>query len=281
MSVSFHQVVQQRGRPGPEVQAEFADFTRLAFAGHEGVPVIVPTYNEAEDLPVTLLALARSTLQLEPIIVDSSSPDDTAEIAAEMGATVISVARGQMLGYKAGIEHVQRTRSASPLLITDADCISGRRWAETLIKRANIPSSTGGVAFGTTVFFNGESCATDLVRSLYALVGDQARKVTHQPARQRGTNCHVQLDEAGAITDRMLEFEDMVFPCDILLAEAIQEVSGLRLSVTSPRAVVLTNGDRYPNLQFLLSCFVSEKLGRSSRIERYADHGFTNETSSF
>lgn len=273
MAVSYFEVVQQRGRPGPEVMADFGAFTRQAFSPGEGLPVLIPTYNEAEDLPVALAALARSSVDVEPIVVDSSSPDGTAEVASEMGATVLSIDRGQMLAYKAGMQYVRQKRGTGPLLITDADCIPGRKWAEAMVRSANLSPSLGGVAFGTTVFFNGKSPATDAIRSMRALSRDRFRRLYGARPLQRGNNCHVQLDYRDLILGRILEQDDRAFPCDVILGTCIFDVTGQRIAVTNPSTIVLTDGDRYDSVAMLVRQYIGQKTGRLDRIDMYADHG--------
>ncbi len=273
MSVSYLEVVKQRGRPGSEVSLEFGDFTRAAFTPGEGIPVIIPTYNETDDLPVTLAALARSSVDVEPVVVDSGSPDGTAEVAAEMGATVLTTGRGQMLAYKIGLQHIRQTRGISPLMITDADCIPGKKWVETMLGRANLSPALGGVAFGTTVFFNGPSPATDALRSFRALSRDRLRKVYGARPLYRGGNCHVQLDYRDHVLHRILEQDDKAFPCDVVLGGCIFTTTGRQIAITDPAAIVLTDGDRYDSVATFVRQYLGQKTGRLDRIDMYADHG--------
>lgn len=76
------------------------------------ISVVIPAFNEAEQLPATLASLAGNKEPYEVIVVDAQSLDDTASIAREHGANVIEtevrqrasqmnvgacVARGQIL----------------------------------------------------------------------------------------------------------------------------------------------------------------------------------------
>ncbi len=51
------------------------------------IVVIVPTYNEAENLPKMVSALFALPLDLEVLIVDDASPDGTGQIAEDLAAT--------------------------------------------------------------------------------------------------------------------------------------------------------------------------------------------------
>lgn len=271
-SLSYMDLLQQRNEPGEAIYSAMAEQTRLAFDRDNGLPVVIPTYNEASDLPLALVALARSTVPVHPIVVDSTSTDSTAEFASEMGATVLQVDRGQMLGYKSDMEYVQQTRGASPLLITDADCLPQARWAETLTQKAHLTPLIGGIAFGTTIFHEGPSRTADIVRSMYAVVGDFGRLLLNRTARMRGSNCHVQLDENGKILERVLEHEDRAFPCDVLLGNTVMNVTGVVVSVNSPRTIMLSKGDRYVSIDQLAKIFWGEKTGGVTRLSLYGDH---------
>jgi len=62
--------------------------------------IIIPAYNEAEWLPLTLASLRRAMVPLplagEIIVVDNNSSDETAALAREAGATVVFEPRNQI-----------------------------------------------------------------------------------------------------------------------------------------------------------------------------------------
>jgi len=69
-----------------------------------GLTVIIPAYNEADSIADTLRSLQKQTvLPDEIIVVDDCSTDRTAEIAAQLGATVIRPLRNT--GSKAGAQN--------------------------------------------------------------------------------------------------------------------------------------------------------------------------------
>src|ERR1035437_5434667 len=51
------------------------------------IVVIIPTYNEAENLPKMVSALFALPLNLEVLIVDDASPDGSGQIAENLAAT--------------------------------------------------------------------------------------------------------------------------------------------------------------------------------------------------
>jgi dolichol-phosphate mannosyltransferase len=92
--------------------------------------IIVPTYNEAENLPIISWLIHKHLdglgLEWEVIIVDDSSPDGTAEVARELAKTMpqlrlVVVSRPCKLGlgtaYAKGLEHAK----GRFVLLLDAD----------------------------------------------------------------------------------------------------------------------------------------------------------------
>lgn len=84
------------------------------------IAVVIPAYNEAEGIDVTLSDLKPFAGEFsEIIVVDDGSTDDTAKIAASHGVTVISHKRNK--GYGAAIKTGVRNSSADYILIMDSD----------------------------------------------------------------------------------------------------------------------------------------------------------------
>ena len=85
------------------------------------VTVIVPAYNEAATIADTLISLmTQSVAPEEIIVVDDCSTDDTAGVAARLGATVVRPERNT--GSKAGAQtYALRHVSTSLVMAIDAD----------------------------------------------------------------------------------------------------------------------------------------------------------------
>ena len=84
--------------------------------------VLMPAYNEAENLPRVLPALAQSAQDCELVVVDDGSGDDTSSIAAAHGATVLR--HPFNLGYGAALQTGYKyalRRGARLLVQLDAD----------------------------------------------------------------------------------------------------------------------------------------------------------------
>ncbi len=70
------------------------------------ISIVIPCYNEEEG--VRHLISKMPTLVDEVIIVDNGSTDNTAQVAKEMGATVVEEKiKGYGSAYKCGFRHAQ------------------------------------------------------------------------------------------------------------------------------------------------------------------------------
>lgn len=97
------------------------------------ISVIIPVYNGAEFLPACLEALSASDYKLfEIIVIDDGSTDDSARIAFEKGASVISSERRQS-GPAAARNLAAGKAKGDVLLFVDADVVVKK---ETLSKVA-------------------------------------------------------------------------------------------------------------------------------------------------
>lgn len=83
------------------------------------VSVVLPAKNEAEGLRGTLQALRRVLPGAEIIVVDDGSTDDTAAVAAELGARVLS--SPYSMGNGAAIKRGARAAGGDVIVFMDAD----------------------------------------------------------------------------------------------------------------------------------------------------------------
>ncbi len=94
------------------------------------VSVVVPVRDDAAGLRRCLEGLRAQSVELEIIVVDDGSSDDSAAVAKEHGARVLETeGRGAAAARNLGI----RAASGDVILFTDADCIPHLHWAQCLL----------------------------------------------------------------------------------------------------------------------------------------------------
>src|SRR3954452_14777883 len=106
---------------------------------YEGTWVVMPTYNEAENLPTIVPAILDALPGARLLIVDDNSPDGTGRIADELGATddrVETLHRPEKQGlgraYIPGFKRVLGT-SATRIVQMDADWSHDPKYLSTLV----------------------------------------------------------------------------------------------------------------------------------------------------
>ncbi|MEZ0394525.1 MAG: polyprenol monophosphomannose synthase [Desulfurococcaceae archaeon] len=91
------------------------------------VSVVVPTYNERENLPALVErldeAMRGSGIEYELVIVDDSSPDGTADAALELSESypIKVVVRPGRLGLASAVAEGSRRASGEVIVVMDAD----------------------------------------------------------------------------------------------------------------------------------------------------------------
>ena len=115
--------------------------------------VIIPTYNERENLPLIVDGLFDHNSNVDLLIVDDNSPDGTGKIADELAAqnprisvlhrtTKDGLGRAYLAGFKQGFDRdyefviemdadgSHRPEDLPRLIATDADLVIGSRWTK-------------------------------------------------------------------------------------------------------------------------------------------------------
>ncbi|ATE73275.1 glycosyltransferase family 2 protein [Lysobacter capsici] len=99
------------------------------------VSIVLPAKNESEGLRRTLPALRQAFPSAEVIVVDDGSTDDTAAIAAELGARVLS--SPYSMGNGAAIKRGARAASGEVIVFMDADGQHDPAHISLLLERLN------------------------------------------------------------------------------------------------------------------------------------------------
>ncbi len=99
------------------------------------ISVIIPAHNEASFIPrvvQAVLAQRSPATELEVIVVDDASTDDTAEAARAAGARVITLA-GRGGNPAAARNRGAEASTGDPLVFLDADCIPRPGWLAAIL----------------------------------------------------------------------------------------------------------------------------------------------------
>lgn len=86
------------------------------------ISVVIPTYNAGTSLPDLLRSIERQKVLKEVIIVDSSSPDDTINVARSFGANVFSISKEEFGHGKTRNLAASNSRGEVIVFLTQ-DCI--------------------------------------------------------------------------------------------------------------------------------------------------------------
>lgn len=98
------------------------------------VSVIIPAHNASQSIGEAVrqsLSQAKGSLQLEVIVVDDGSTDNTARVAESAGATVI---RQQNAGPASARNRGWQSASGEIICFTDSDCVPAKDWVVNLLK---------------------------------------------------------------------------------------------------------------------------------------------------
>lgn len=149
------------------------------------VAVVIPAYNEAENIGSVLAAIQKLPEVHDLIVVSDGSTDQTAEVARAYGATVVEcpVNQGKGAAMRAGWECASE---ADVILFLDADLVGlSRSHIQALLN----PILTGE-AEATVGVFEGGRVSTDLAQALAPFLSGQ--RALRRPLLNR-----VALDDTG------------------------------------------------------------------------------------
>jgi len=141
--------------------------------------IIVPAFNEADYLPATVNAIqvaaehlhTHSDAEVEVVVVDNNSTDDTAAIARTAGAAVVhEPVQGIARARNAGARHAQ----GDVLVFVDADALVSPALLEAIHDAMSDPSCIGG---GVDVEYQPRRRSMRLYLSAWRLLGRRMRLV--------------------------------------------------------------------------------------------------------
>lgn len=107
------------------------------------VSVVIPTLDDASELPATLASLAGARLIGEIIVADGGSQDETVPIAHAAGARIVLAPRGRGSQLAAGAS----AASGKWLLFLHADCRPAPGWEEAVAAFVRAPGAPGRAGY--------------------------------------------------------------------------------------------------------------------------------------
>src|SRR5215510_7806015 len=102
--------------------------------------IVIPALNEARLIGATLDAVAQLSGNVEVLVVDGESDDETCAIACAHGANVVRSERGRGVQLQTGA----REASSDILWFLHADTIVPRDSAESIVEALSDPAVVGG-----------------------------------------------------------------------------------------------------------------------------------------
>lgn len=124
------------------------------------ISVVIPTLNEIESIGETLAAVRSLGSEVEVIVVDGGSIDNTVEAAAGSGAKVIHAGRGRGSQMKAGAE----IAGGDVFWFVHADTVPGEDAAERIRIALRDPHTVAG---NFTIRFDGDRWPARFLTWLY------------------------------------------------------------------------------------------------------------------
>jgi len=140
------------------------------------ISIILPTYNEADNLPEIVKRIAAIDPKYEIVVVDDGSPDGTGQIAERLSSrfNVRLLQRGAKLGLaSAVIDGVVKRASGDIIVIMDADLSHDESIVPQLV--ANIEAGSE-VAIGSR-FASGGSTEDALLRRMFSWCAKQVARI--------------------------------------------------------------------------------------------------------
>ncbi|KAM6378546.1 dolichol-phosphate mannosyltransferase subunit 1 isoform 2-T2 [Pluvialis apricaria] len=148
----------------------------MAASGADKFSVLLPTYNERENLPLVVWLLARTFQEsgnnFEIIIIDDGSPDGTQEIAEQLekiygSDKILLRPRARKLGLGTAYIHGMKHATGNFIVIMDADLSHHPKFIPEFIRKQK--EGNFDIVSGTRYKGNGGVYGWDLKRKLIRL----------------------------------------------------------------------------------------------------------------
>lgn len=173
------------------------------------VAVVIPCYGQAEFLPATVASVCAQTFDdLELVIVDDGSPDDTAEVAERLASAFTSrpirVLRQHNQGLSASRNNGIAATAAEYALVLDSDDLIAPTFVEDCVRVLDARPDIS-IAYGQQRYFGEENQFTQMPEYDFALLTTRNLFPCTALYRRRA------FEEVGGYNERMTSYEDWDF----------------------------------------------------------------------
>ena len=173
------------------------------------VAVVIPCYAQAEFLPATVASVCAQTYgELEIVIVDDGSPDDTAVVADRLATAhterSVRVLRQRNQGLSASRNHGIAATSAEYVLVLDSDDLIAPTFVEDCVRVLDARPDIS-IAYGQQRYFGEENGYPRMPEYDFVLLTTRNLFPCTALCRRRA------FDEVGGYNERMTSYEDWDF----------------------------------------------------------------------
>lgn len=187
------------------------------------------------------------SLQAEPIVIPNGCTDKTAEIARNLGATVIELdGEGKMTALQEGMRYLGK-RALEPFVTLDADThpIFSRLWLLSLLKaRTSLPENRPAAVTGPIIFSGGPSIFSDAYRTVRDLQMHISNRNNSKNGVMRGANMLIHTRKP-QVVEEILELPQIWPGYDGIIKDIVVASGGSIRRSINPGAVVVSDSSRY------------------------------------
>jgi glycosyltransferase involved in cell wall biosynthesis len=242
----------------------------------KAIPVMICARNEESNIGRTLYGLSRSTIQVQPIVIDNGSVDNTGSFAAILGAEVVYEKKpGLLNALRSGFRYFKENDYTGPILLTDADSVPLPSWAESMTRFAEKELPGGGEAFGRIFHYDFDGRSHILRNAIFSTGTNliDLRSLKQNNPRAHGPNGIIMTDFKGRILDGLSELSESSLLAgglgtDIAVRDQVRAFGGHISFNWNLSSTVITSGRRYPRIVDL--------AGRAMSKEKVAKRVYRN-----
>lgn len=237
------------------------------------IPVIIPACNEAPRIERTLNGLARQSKEVAPCVIVNGSSDSTADIAREIGVTVLESEQGKMRAIQAGIRHLGKS-ALEPLMILDGDTRPfSKSWSACFSDElSRQPPPRPAVMWGPVAFMDDINPLVGMGITAYTTVVSWADRHDDDPRTIRGGNMGLRLQSA-EVVEELLELDNFWPREDVAIYDTVMQQEGTAKVIFKPAAWANTSGHRYQVLPM-----IQKQLRERQHPNRLADEAYDTRT---